>query len=150
MARYEICPKCCLNYIDLDAQEICDICKKTMLGQRTVGDDLSLDAEFEDEELQSPFIQKTMDIAEQYEEEKYNEDEDENDDNATWRGFIDIDDDLESPDFQIDEEFDNDEDEEIEEAFQTAEDDFEYVSADDYCADDDEDDDEADDTDYDF
>ena len=142
MARYGICPKCCLNYIDLDTQETCDICKKTALGQRTVVDDLSLDTEFEDEELQSPFATKTIDRNEQYEEEKYEEDTD--DDNATWRGFVDIDDDMETPDFEIDEEFDDEEPEEIEEA-EVDEDDFEYVSADDYCADDDEDDEEDDD-----
>ena len=146
MARYGICPKCCLNYINLDTQEMCDICRKTILGQRTVGDDLSLDIEFEDEELQSPFVAKTINRNEQYEEEKHDEDTD--DDNATWRGFVDIDDDLEHPDFEIDEEFD-DESEEIEEdEVQDEDDDFEYVSADDYDADDD--DDEDDETDDDF
>jgi len=143
MARYGICPKCCLNYINLDMQEMCDICKKTILGQRTVGDDLSLDMEFDDEELQSPFVAKTIDRNEQYEDEKHDEDTD--DDNATWRGFVDMDDDMETPDFEIDEEFD-DEPEEIEEdESQDEEDDFEYVSADDYCADDDDDEDETDD-----
>lgn len=147
MARYGLCPKCCLNYINLDAQEMCDICKKTILGQRIVGDDLSLDMEFDDKELQSPFVAKTIDRNEQYEEE--NHDEDTDDDNATWRGFVDIDDDLEPPDFEIDEEFDDDEPEEIEEN-EVEEDDFEYVSADDYCFDDEEDNSEEDDEDDDF
>lgn len=146
MARYGICPKCCLNYINLDTQEMCDICKKTILGQRTVGDDLSLDMEFDDEELQSPFVAKIIDKNEQYEEETHDDDEDTDDDNATWRGFVDIDDDMEMPDFEIDEEFDDDEPEEVEEN-EIEEDDFEYVSADDYCADDD-DDDEDDDGDF--
>ena len=149
MAQYGICPKCCLNYINLDTQEMCDICKKTILGQRTVGDDLSLDLEFDDEELQSPFVAKTIDRNEEYEEEKHDEDID--DDNATWRGFVDIDDDLEHPDFEIDEEFDNEPDYVEEDEVQGEEDDFEYVSADDYDVDDDYDeDDETDETDDDF
>lgn len=137
MARYGICPKCCLNYINLDTQETCDICKKAMLGQRTVGDNLSLDIEFDDEELQSPFVTKTIDKNEQYEEER--QDDDTDDDNATWRGFVDIDDDIETPDFVIDEEFDE-EPEEVEEDENQDEEDFEYVSADDYNPDDDYDD----------
>ena len=143
MARYGICPKCCLNYINLDEQEMCDICKKTILGQYTAEDDL---LDFDDEELQSPFVAKTIDRNEQYEKETHEEDAD--DDTATWRGFTDIDDDLEQLDFEIDEEFE-DEPEEIEEdETQDEEDDFEYVSADDYCADDDEDDDEETDNDF--
>lgn len=137
MARYGICPKCYLNYINLDTQDMCDICKKIILGQRTVGDDLSLDMDFDDEELQSPFVAKTIDRTEQYEEERLDEDTD--DDNATWRGFVDIDDDLEHPDFEIDEEFEDEPEEKEEDELQDEEDDFEYVSADDYCADDDED-----------
>ena len=148
MAQYGICPKCCLNYINLDTQEMCDICKKTILGQRTVGDDLSLDLEFDDEELQSPFVAKTIDRNEEYEEEKHDEDTD--DDNATWRGFVDIDDDLEHPDFEIDEEFDNEPEyvEEDEVQDEDEEDDFEYVSADDYDADDDYDEDDETDDDF--
>jgi len=149
MAQYGICPKCCLNYINLDTQEMCDICKKTILGQRTVGDDLSLDLEFDDEELQSPFVAKTIDRNEEYEEEKHDEDTD--DDNATWRGFVDIDDDLEHPDFEIDEideEFDNEPEYVEEDEVQDEEDDFEYVSADDYDADDDYDEDDETDDDF--
>ncbi|MBQ8684919.1 MAG: hypothetical protein IJ514_01960 [Clostridia bacterium] len=133
-----------MNYIDLDTQEACDICKKTILGQRTVDDDLSLNMELDDEELQSPFITKIIDRNEQYEEEMHDDDEDTDADNATWRGFVDIDDDMETSDFEIDEEFDDDEPEEIEET-EVEVDDFEYVSADDYCADDDEDDEENED-----
>ena len=146
MAQYGICPKCCLNYINLDTQEMFDICKKTILGQRTVGDDLSLDLEFDDEELQSPFVAKTIDRNEEYEEEKHDEDTD--DDNATWRGFVDIDDDLEHPDFEIDEEFDNEPEYVEEDEVQDEEDDFEYVSADDYDADDDYDEDDETDDDF--
>jgi len=146
MAQYGICPKCCLNYINLDTQEMCDICKKTILGQRTVGDDLSLDLEFDDEELQSPFVAKTIDRNEEYEEEKHDEDTD--DDNAMWRGFVDIDDDLEHPDFEIDEEFDNEPEYVEEDEVQDEEDDFEYVSADDYDADDDYDEDDETDDDF--
>lgn len=146
MAQYGICPKCCLNYINLDTQEMCDICKKTVLGQRTVGDDLSLDLEFDDEELQSPFVAKTIDRNEEYEEEKHDEDTD--DDNATWRGFLDIDDDLDHPDFEIDEEFDNEPEYVEEDEVQDEEDDFKYVSADDYDADDDYDEDDETDDDF--
>ncbi len=123
--------------------------QKTILGQRTGGEDLALDMDFENEELHSPFVAKTIDRNEQYEEETHDEDID--DDNATWRGFVDIEDDLEHPDFEIDEEFD-DEPEDVEEnEVQDEEDDFEYVSADDYDADDDYDeDDETDETDDDF
>ena len=38
MARYIICPRCELNFIDADAQEYCDVCLKELSGERTFAD----------------------------------------------------------------------------------------------------------------
>ena len=40
MARYVLCPRCELNYIDADKQEYCDVCIKEMQGAKTFSDDL--------------------------------------------------------------------------------------------------------------
>ena len=40
MARYVICPRCELNYIDEETQEFCDVCVKELQGAKTFTDDL--------------------------------------------------------------------------------------------------------------
>ena len=39
MARYIICPRCELNFIDADEQEYCEVCIKEMSGEKTFTDD---------------------------------------------------------------------------------------------------------------
>ena len=39
MARYIICPRCELNFIDGDSQEYCDVCVKELSGAKTFADD---------------------------------------------------------------------------------------------------------------
>ena len=39
MARYIICPRCELNFIDADEQEYCDVCLKELSGEKTFTDD---------------------------------------------------------------------------------------------------------------
>ena len=45
MARYVICPRCELNFIDADEQEFCEVCMKELSGEKTFTDD------FEEEEV---------------------------------------------------------------------------------------------------
>ena len=51
MARYVICPRCELNFIDADEQEYCDVCIKEMSGEKTFADGLDLDENVEEMEL---------------------------------------------------------------------------------------------------
>ena len=143
MPKYGVCPKCNLNYIDFEKQEICDICEKQRLGQSFVVDDFSFEEKYTSEELHSPFLQEPA-IDSEYEEEKQ---EDEDGENATWRSYVDDDNDLDMPDLDFSEDEDDIEtDEESEEEIdESEEDDFEYVSVDDYCVDDDEEEDEEED-----
>ena len=141
MSQYGICPKCNLNYIDIEKQEMCNVCKNQITGRRSVVDDFELeeDSEYENNELQSPFEDKIVAIHEQYEEEK---EDDEDVDNAVWRSYVeDNDNDLSMSDFSFDEE----QEEEAEEEEEIEEDDFEYVSPEEYCADDEDDEDDEDD-----
>ena len=50
MARYVLCPRCELNYIDADKQEYCDVCIKEMQCAKTFSDDLEEEEETEEEE----------------------------------------------------------------------------------------------------
>ena len=153
MARYVLCPRCELNFIDADAQEYCDVCLKEMQGAKTFADDLEEVEETEEMELCPICGENYMRIGEkmcdeckkktEYEEEEI-EDPDKDD---AWRTYLDDDaDDLGIPlsegEFDDDEEEEEEEDEEEEKT----EDDFEYVSADDYYPDDDDDDDDDDDS----
>ena len=150
MARYVLCPRCELNFIDADAQEYCDVCLKEMQGAKTFADDLEEVEETEEMELCPICGENYMRIGEkmcdeckkktEYEEEEI-EDPDKDD---AWRTYLDDDaDDLGIPlsegEFDDDEEEEEEEDEEEEKT----EDDFEYVSADDYYPDDDDDDDDS-------
>ncbi len=159
MARYIICPRCELNFIDADEQEYCDVCVKELSGERTFSDGFDAEESMEETEICPVCGENYMLLGEkmcdeckkksQYEEEIEDEDEDKED--ASWRSYID-DEEEEMEDLGIpDSEFDEEEEEEEEEE-EVEEDDFEYVSADDYYGldDDDDDDDEDDDDDGDF
>ena len=159
MARYIICPRCELNFIDADEQEYCDVCIKELSGERTFSDGFDAEESMEETEICPVCGENYMLLGEkmcdeckkksQYEEEIEDEDEDKED--ASWRSYID-DEEEEMEDLGIpDSEFDEEEEEEEEEE-EVEEDDFEYVSADDYYGldDDDDDDDEDDDDDGDF
>ena len=156
MARYIICPRCELNFIDADEQEYCDVCVKELSGERTFSDGFDAEESMEETEICPICGENYMVLGEkmceeckkksQYEEEVEDEDEDKEDE--SWRSYID-DEEEELEDLGIpDSEFDDEEEEEEEVEEEVEEDDFEYVSADDYYGMDD-DDDEDDDEDYD-
>ena len=157
MARYIICPRCELNFIDADTQEYCDVCIKELSGERTFSDGFDAEDTMEETELCPVCGENYMMLGEkmcdeckkksQYEDEI--EDEDEEKEDASWRSYID-DEEEEMDDLGIpDSEFDEEEEEEEEEEEVVEEDDFEYVSADDYYdMDDDEDEDDEEDDDF--
>ena len=60
MARYIICPRCELNFIDADTQEYCEVCVKEMSGEKTISDD------FDTEEM----IEEIKKILSEFKEEK--------------------------------------------------------------------------------
>ena len=155
MARYIICPRCELNFIDADTQEYCEVCVKEISGERTFADDFDAESALEETEICPICGENYMLLGEkmcdecksksEYEEEIVEEDEDKED--ASWRSYLD--DEEEELDLGIpDSEFEDDEEEEEEEEEEhVEEDDFEYVSADDYYGDDDDDDDDDDEDD---
>jgi len=156
MARYVLCPRCELNFIDADEQEYCEVCVKELLGEKTFSDDIEAEEAIEETELCPVCGENYMAFGEkmceeckkksEYEEEVNEEDEDKED--ASWRSYLDDEEDdvdLGIPDSEFDEEEEEEEEEEVAE-----EDDFEYVSADDYYDMDDDEDDEDDDEDDDF
>ena len=51
MARYIICPRCELNFIDADEQEYCEVCIKEMSGEKTFADDFDAEENMEETEL---------------------------------------------------------------------------------------------------
>ena len=156
MARYVLCPRCELNFIDADEQEYCDVCVKQMSGEKTFSDGLDAEEGIEEMELcpvcgenYMPYGEKMCEECKKksaYEDEIEEEDDDKED--ASWRSYLDDDDedlDLGIPDSEFEGEFEEEEEEEFEEE---EEEDFEYVSPDDYYdMDDDEDDDEDDEDD---
>ena len=153
MARYVLCPRCELNFIDADEQEYCEVCVKELSGEKTFTDDFEAEEMIEETELCPVCGENYMAFGEkmceeckkksQYEDEETEEDEDKED--ASWRSYLDDDDediDLGIPDSEFE---DDEEEEEEEEEEESVEDDFEYVSADDYYDMDDDEDDEDDD-----
>lgn len=157
MARYVICPRCELNFVDADEQEYCEVCLKELSGERTFSDGFDSEENMEETELcpvcgenYMPFGEKMCEECKrksEYEDEVSEEDEDKED--ASWRSYLD--DEEEDTDLGIpDSEFEDEEEEEEEEEEVMEEDDFEYVSADDYYGDDDDEDDDEDDEDDDF
>ena len=154
MANYIICPRCELNFIDADEQEYCDVCIKELSGAKTFSDDFEEEEMMEETELCPVCGENYMRFGEkmceeckkksQYEEETTEEDL-ENDDES-WRSYID-DDEPEDLGIEIDDEEFEEEEEEEEEEYEEEED-FEYVSPDDYCEDDDDEDDDDEDDDF--
>lgn len=155
MARYVICPRCELNFIDADTQEYCDVCLKELKGERTFSDDFDSEENVEEMELCPICGENYMPLGEkmceeckkksEYEDEPSVVDEDDDKEDASWRSYLDDEEDtidLGIPDSEFDEEEEEEEDDETYE-----EDDFEYVSADDYDADLDDEEDEDDDFD---
>ena len=156
MARYVLCPRCELNFIDEDEQEFCEVCLKELKGEKTFSDDLEAEEGIEETELCPICGENYMAFGEKmcnecknksaYEKEE-DLDEEEDSEDASWRSYLD--DEEEELDLGIpDSEFDEEEEEEEEEEEVEAEDDFEYVSADDYYGDEDDDDDDDDDDDF--
>lgn len=158
MARYVICPRCELNFIDADEQEFCEVCLKELSGERTFAEGLEAEENTEEMELCPICGENYMIYGEkmceeckkksEYEEENLEEDEDKED--ASWRSYLDDEEeelDIDIPDSEFEDEM---EEEEEEEEIEEEKDDFEYVSPDDYFDfdDDDEDDDEDDDDDF--
>ena len=157
MARYIICPRCELNFIDADTQEYCEVCVKEISGERTFADDFEAEGALEETELCPICGENYMVLGEkmcdecksksEYEADVMEEDEDKED--ASWRSYLDDEEekiDLGIPESEFEDELE--EEEEEEEIETSTEDDFEYVSADDYYADDDEDDEEDEDDDF--
>ncbi len=155
MARYIICPRCELNFIDADEQEYCDVCIKEMHGAKTFSDNFDVEESMEETELCPICGENYMVLGEKmcekckkksdYEEEPVEEDEDKED--ASWRSYLDDEEeklDLGIPDSEFEDE--EEEEEEEEEEISDEPDDFEYVNINDY---DDFDDDEEDEDDED-
>ena len=158
MAKYIICPRCELNFIDADTQEYCEVCVKELSGEKTFTDGLEIEENAEETELCPICGENYMLLGEkmcedckkksEYVEEETEEDEEKED--ASWRSYLD-DEEEELEDLGIpDSEFDDEEEELEEEEEIEEEEDFEYVSADDYYdLDDDDDEDDDDDDDFD-
>ena len=154
MARYIICPRCELNFIDADEREYCEVCEKELAGEATFGDEF--DDEVNEEMELCPLCgdvymkvgQKMCDdCARKSEYEKDIGEEDvEKEDDDSWRAYLDDDDteDLGIPMDDID--FDDEEEMEEDEEDTNKDDEWEEVSADDYDEnlDDEEDDDDDD------
>lgn len=154
MARYELCPRCQLNFIDADSEEFCEVCRMEMNGEKTFTDNLD-EVETEETELCPICGENYMRAGEkmcdeckkksEYEEDVEEEEEDPDKDDA-WRSYLDDDDTGEDLGISVgeDELDDDEEEEEEEEESSDSDDDFEYVSADDYIDDDDDEDDDDD------
>ena len=145
MARYVLCPRCQLNFIDADQDEYCEVCLKELKGEKTFSDDFELIEAETEMELCPICSENYMPLGEKMCEEckqklDYQDDDSEDDidkDDESWRSYLDD----EEPDLGIDipeGEFEIEEEEEEEEEVY-AEEDFEYVSADDYNSDEDDD-----------
>lgn len=160
MAKYVKCPRCELNYIDVEKQQYCDVCQKEMKG---VTDDEPLFSEEEEMELCPICGENMMRLGEKMCEEclqksEYEEpdpDVDLNNDEE-WRDYLD-DEPEEIEDIGISPEDLDDEEEDDEEGLdeeEQPEEDFEYVTGDDiykysegFDDEDDEDDEDEDDLD---
>lgn len=153
MASFVICPRCELNIIDEEVQEYCDVCIKEMTGTKTFTDDLDNEEGMEEMELcpicGENYMQAGEKMCDDCKKKSAYEDEpsEDTDDDDAWRTYLDDEEeeiDLGIPDSEFE---DDEEEEEYEEYEDSKEDDFEYVSADDYIGDDDDDEDDDDDDD---
>ena len=151
MARYIICPRCELNFIDADEREYCEVCEKELSGDTSYVEALEEEAA-EDMELCPLCGEVYVKLGEkmceecarksEYEDEVDVEDADKEDD--TWRSYLD-DDDTEDLGITVDDADFGLEEEEEEEQETYADEEWEEVSADDYDASLDDDDDDDDD-----
>lgn len=159
MVKYAKCPRCELNYIDVEKQQYCDVCIKEMKGL----DEEPFYSEEEDDLMElcpqcgENMLRSGETMCEQCKKKmQYEEEEDVDVDmesDEEWRNYLD-DEAEESDDLGLDEEFGaefaDDEEEEDEEYHDEEEEDFEYVTGDDiykYVDDEDDDDDEDDEDD---
>jgi len=158
MARYVLCPRCELNFIDADKDEYCEVCVKELRGEKTISDDFDLEEGTEETELcpicgenymvyGEKMCEECKKKSEYQEEDEVEEEEDIDKEDASWRSYLD--DEPEDLGINIpDEEFDDEEVDEEEEEEEYTEEEFEYVSADDYNEDEDDEDDDDDDDDF--
>ena len=151
MARYIICPRCELNFIDADEREYCEVCEKELAGDSSYVDELEDDVTEEMElcplcgENYVKFGEKMCEECarkSEYEEDVDREDSEKEDD--TWRSYLD-DDDAQDLGIPMDEADFDEEEEETEEETAYEDEEWEEVSADDYDEDLDDDDDDDDD-----
>lgn len=151
MARYIICPRCELNFIDADEREYCEVCEKELAGDSSYVDELEDDVTEEMElcplcgENYVKFGEKMCEECarkSEYEEDVDMEDSEKEDD--TWRSYLD-DDDAQDLGIPMDEADFDEEEEETEEETAYEDEEWEEVSADDYDEDLDDDDDDDDD-----
>ena len=155
MARYIICPRCELNFIDADEREYCEVCEKELSGVATY-DDYDDGENGEQTELCPICGENYMKFGDkmceecaaknEYEQDVGEGDEEKEDD--TWRSYLDEDDtdDLGIPMDEAD--FDMDDEEEEDDEYHHDEEEWEEVSADDYDDSLDDEDDEDDDDDF--
>ena len=69
MARYIICPRCELNFIDADTQEYCDVCVAELSGKSTFADGFDAEEGIEETELCPICGENYMDLGEKMCEE---------------------------------------------------------------------------------
>ena len=119
MARYELCPRCQLNFIDADKEDFCEVCKMELNGEKTFTDNFE-EADTEETELCPICGENYMRAGEKMCDECKKKSE-----------------------------YEEDIEEEEEEETQNSDDDFEYVSADDYLDDEDDDDEDDEDDSFD-
>ena len=167
MARYVLCPRCELNYIDADKQEYCDVCIKEMQGAKTFSDDLEEEEATEETEL-CPICgenymrpgEKMCDECKQHAAEYDQEEEVDPEKDEAWRDYLDEEADdltMESDAIDIGDDFIDDfDDEEFADGYVEEEDSSDDDEADDFADDftdlddDDDDDDEDEDEEDDF
>ncbi|MBR1974643.1 MAG: hypothetical protein IKA20_02225 [Clostridia bacterium] len=97
MARYIICPRCELNFIDADTQEYCDVCVKELSGEKTFADGFDVEENVEETELCPICGENYMVLGEKMCEEckkksEYEaevEEEDDEKEDASWRSYLD-------------------------------------------------------------
>ncbi len=155
MGKYKKCPRCDLNYI-LSEEEMCDVCKAELGLESKI---VLLDDIMEEEDAlklcpvcHTAYISIDEKMCEScLANEKQNEEinDDENDD--SWRSFLDDDDTKDADEEQVDipledldKEFDGEDDEEEEEVYEEEDLDFVIGNADDFNDEDYDDDDEDD------
>ncbi len=152
MAKYIICPRCELNFIDEEKQEFCDVCLNELNGKKNLYDNMDEEDIAEETELcpicGENYMRSGEKMCDECKKKTEYEDEvtEENESDETWRTYMDDEDSEEDIGVDLSAELDADdeEEEEEEEPVQEEKDDFEYVSVDDYDPDEDDEDDDDD------